>query len=92
MVSPAPSVAEISSPAIEAVRASGSSCPAAVRSTSTWARTTPVAWSSESETRGRTEEIRAVDQACSRIGRQIPAVTSVGPQSQPKPQAIRRMY
>ena len=43
-------------------------------------------------TSGRTRAIRAVDQRSSRTGRQIPAVTRVGPQSQPKEQAILRMY
>ena len=43
-------------------------------------------------TSGRTRAIRAVDQCSSRAGRQIPAVTRVGPQSQPKEQAILRMY
>ena len=48
--------------------------------------------SSSTVTRGRTRAIRAVDQCSSRTGRQIPAVTRVGPQSQPKEQAILRMY
>jgi hypothetical protein len=39
---------------------------------------------------GRTEASRAVLQPSSRTGRQMPAVTSVGPQSQPKLAAIFR--
>jgi hypothetical protein len=37
---------------------------------------------------GRAGEIRAVDQCSRRTGRHIPAVTTVGPQSQPKPHAM----
>ncbi|CAM5720480.1 hypothetical protein SALBM217S_04955 [Streptomyces griseoloalbus] len=61
-----------------------------MRSTSTASSTTPAP--SATVTSGRTRAIRAVDQCSSRTGRQIPAVTSVGPQSQPNEQAILRTY
>ncbi|CAM5722845.1 hypothetical protein SVIOM342S_06001 [Streptomyces violaceorubidus] len=70
-------------------RASGPS-PGAVRSTSTRTSTRPVPrWT---VTSGRTSASRAVDHRSSRTGRQMPAVTRVGPQSQPKLHAILRMY
>ena len=45
---------------------------------------------STTSTSGRTAAIRAPDQDSSRTGRQIPAPAIVGPQSQPKLQAILR--
>ncbi|MDH6439171.1 hypothetical protein M2158_007712 [Streptomyces sp. SAI-144] len=60
------------------------------RSTSTANSTTPTPCSTV--TSGRTRAIRAVDHRSRRTGRQIPAVTSVGPQSQPNEQAILRRY
>ena len=77
-------VAEI--PAIEADTVSG---PSAARSTSTCTETRPVPPSTV--TSGRTRASRAVDHASRPIGCQMPAVTSVGPQSQPKLQADLRM-
>lgn len=61
-----------------------------VRSTSTRNSTTPTP--SSTVTSGRTRASRAVDQRSTRTGRQIPAVTRVGPQSQPNEHAILRRY
>ena len=49
-----------------------------------------VAWSSESDTSGRTDAIRATRHRSTVTGCQRPAVCRSGPQSQPKLQAILR--
>lgn len=77
-------------PATVARRVSRRPAPDAVRAARTWSSTRPVVPSTV--TRGRTSASRAVDQCSSRTGRHMPAVTTVGPQSQPKEQAILRMY
>ncbi len=83
-------VISVSTPATEARAVRGRPWPVAVRSTVRCASTRPCV--PVTVTRGRTRSIRAVDQCSSRAGRQIPAVTTVGPQSQPKLHAILRMY
>lgn len=83
---PAGTVASPVTPATSARTVSGVSV---ARSTATCSSTRPCP--STTVTSGRTVSSRAVDQACSLISCQIPAVTSVGPQSQPKLQAILRM-
>lgn len=77
-------------PPTEARTARPRSAPEAVRSRSTWISTRPVP--SVTVTSGRTSDRRAVDHRSSRTGRHRPAVTRVGPQSQPKLHAILRMY
>lgn len=77
-------------PATEARAANGRPAPCEVRSTSTRSSTRPV--DPSTVTSGRTREKRAVDQRSIRTGRHRPAVTTVGPQSQPNEQAILRMY
>lgn len=83
---PAGTTTSARTPATAARTVSGTS---ATRSTSTCTSTRPSRPSMV--TSGRTVASRAVDQACRPISCQMPAVTSVGPQSQPKLQAILRM-
>jgi hypothetical protein len=84
---PAGTTARTRRPAIVAVTVTGSA--ARAQHSPMWTSTCPVR--PVTVTSGRTVFSRAVDQVCSPIGCQMPAVTSVGPQSQPKLQAILRM-
>ena len=79
---------DLDAPAGE-VAATRTRSPPAARSTSTWTSTVPVLPSTV--TSGRTAASRAVVQRCSVTGRQMPAVTSSGTQSQPKLHAILRI-
>jgi hypothetical protein len=87
VVAPAGTSAVDEIPATVATTDSGTS---AARETATCTSTRPVPPSTL--TCGRTSASRATDHADSPIGCQIPAVTSVGPQSQPKLHAILRTY
>ena len=79
-------VAEDLSPAMLAVRTTGSS---EVRSMATFTLTRPV--DSSTTTTGRTVANRAVLQACRDTGFQMPTDAASNPQSQPKLQAALRM-